>query len=180
MDYLSAFSVWSWSNSALGAFHLYAALVALAVGPFVFFRRKGDIPHRLFGMVYVIAMYTTNISALSLYDFTGGWNYFHTFAVANLITLTIGFTAIVIYGARPSRLALDTHLQMMPWSYLGLVLAAITEGVVRAFPGIPAGVSPTQMWQIILAVVVGSCVVGMVVTFYLLAPVRRRWIKTSE
>ncbi|GAB4533290.1 MAG: hypothetical protein Tsb0010_14000 [Parvularculaceae bacterium] len=177
MDWMAAFSFWSWSQSDLGAFHLYAAILALATGPLVFMRRKGDLAHKLIGMVYVIAMYVATVSALSLYDLTGGWNFFHYAAIASLLTLTAGFVAILIYGASRARWALDLHLQMMPWPYLGLALAAIAEaatrGAIRFAKDAP---DPSEFWRFILLISIAAGVVGFAITGALVRRVRRRWL----
>lgn len=179
MDWYEAISFWRWGNSAFGAFHLYAAICSLVVGPIVLFRHKGDITHRLLGMIYVIAMYITNLSALSLYSFTGAFNFFHYAAIGSLLTLTVGFVAIIIYGANRSRVALDWHLQMMPWSYLGLVLAAIAESAVRGLPRLFDGISDmSEFWPRIYAIIGISGVLGFIVTFVLVARTRKRWMKT--
>lgn len=177
MDFYEAISFWKWGNSDFGVFHLYAAVCALIIGPIIFLGRKGDITHRLLGMVFVIAMYITNLTALSLYSFTGSFNFFHYAAIGSLVTLTLGFVAIVVYGANRSRLALDLHLQMMPWSYLGLILAAIAESAVRGLPRLYAGSEDmTDFWQRTYLVIGISGIAGFIVTFVLVARVRRRWI----
>lgn len=177
MDWAAAFSFWTWSHSGLGAFHLYAAILALATGPVVFMRRKGDLAHKLIGMVYVIAMYVATISALSLYDLTGAWNFFHYAAIASLLTLTAGFVAILIYGANRARWALDLHLQMMPWSYLGLALAAIAEvatrGVIRLAADQP---DMSDFWRIIILTTLAAGAAGFAITAALIGRVRRRWL----
>lgn len=174
MDWREALAFWRWSSDGLGTFHLWVAVAALAVGPFVFLRRKGDIAHRLFGFAYVIAMATTNLSALSLYEFTGGVNYFHLFAVLSLLTVSIGVVGVVVYSVNKAPAALDLHLQMMSWSYFGLVLAAIAEAGTRGLPRLFAGAD--NFWTPFFIFLAVTGVVGGVLTAALIRPVRKRWL----
>lgn len=175
MDWNAALSFWEWGNSGLGKFHLWAAVAALAIGPLVFLRRKGDIPHRLLGFTYVIAMTTTNLSALSIYGFTGGFNYFHFFALFSLLTVSAGVVGIVLYSVKKSPVALDFHLQMMSWSYFGLVLAAIAEAGTRGLPRLFDGAD--NFWTPFFICLAVAGVIGGGLTGMLIRPVRRRWIK---
>lgn len=175
MDWAAALSFWQWGDGGLGRFHLWAAVAALAIGPVVFFRRKGDIAHRLFGFAYVIAMATTNLSALSLYEFTGGINYFHFFALFSLLTVTAGVVGIVVYAVRRARHALDLHLQMMSWSYFGLVLAAIAESGTRGLPRLFENAD--GFWAPFFIFLAAAGAVGGAATAILIRPVRRRWIR---
>lgn len=175
MDWREALSFWQWGNSGLGKFHLWAALAALAIGPLVFVRRKGDIAHRLFGFLYIIAMATTNLSALSIYEFTGGVNYFHFFALFSLLTISAGVVGVVLYATRKSPAALDFHLQMMSWSYFGLVLAAIAEAGTRGLPRLFDNADSFWTPFFIFLAITGA--IGGVLTGMLIRPVRNRWIK---
>jgi uncharacterized membrane protein len=175
MEWRDALEFWRWSNTSLGAFHLWVAVAALAIGPLVFFRRKGDIAHRLLGFAYVVAMATTNLSALSLYEFTGGPNYFHLFAIFSLLTVSVGVIGIIFYAVKKSPLALDLHLQMMSWSYFGLVLAAIAEAGTRGLPRLFDGADNFWTPFFIFLSVFGA--IGGVFTAALIRPVRKRWLQ---
>lgn len=177
MDWQGALYFWEWAHSPLGAFHLYAAIVAMMSGPLVFWRKKGDIAHRLIGFVYLIAMFTTNLSALAHYDFTGSINFFHIAAVFSLLTITAGLVAIIVYGQAKSKIALDMHLQFMSWSYYGLILAAIAESGVRAVPKLINNMS--DFWMIFTVLMVVCGVIGAVITARLVTPVRKRWLRAS-
>lgn len=177
MDWRAGLAFWEWSNSQFGAFHLYVAVAALAIGPLVFLRRKGDIAHRLLGLTYVFAMMTTNVSALTMYEFTGAPNFFHLFAVLSLATVTVGLVAIVYYGAAKRKWALDLHLQMMPWSYFGLVMAAVAEAATRGAPRLFTGVE--NFWTPFFIVIAIFGVAGGALTNRLIKPVQQRWIVTK-
>lgn len=174
MDWRAALSFWEWANSGIGAYHLYTAVAALAIGPVVFLMRKGDIAHRLLGLTYVFAMVTANASSLTMYSFTGALNFFHLFAVLSLATVLTGMIAIVVYGATKWTWTLDLHLQMMPWSYFGLVMAAIAEAATRGLPRLMEGFD--NFWTPFFIVVAFAGVAGSILTNRLLKPVRQRWI----
>lgn len=55
VDWQAAYNFWTWSNDALGGLHMYTAMTALLVGAVTLARRKGDITHRLLGLIYVCA-----------------------------------------------------------------------------------------------------------------------------
>lgn len=178
MEWREALEFWRWSGGGLGSFHLWVAVAALVIGPFVFLRRKGDVAHGLFGFAYVIAMATTNLSALSLYKFTGGINYFHLFAVFSLLTIGAGVVGIVVYTKNKKPAALNLHLQMMSWSYFGLVLAAIAEAGTRGLPRLFGGAD--DFWTPFFVGLAVAGVVGGVLTAALIRPVRERWIRPTR
>lgn len=174
MDWQAALSFWQWANSQMGEYHLYAAAAALVIGPLVFLMRKGDILHRLMGLAYVFAMLTTNISALTMYTFSGGPNFFHASAVFSLTTVLVGLVAIIFYAGTKSKAALDLHLQMMSWSYFGLVIAAVAEAATRGLPRLFENFE--NFWTPFFVIVVTTSIVGSILVVRLLRPVRRRWI----
>lgn len=114
-------------SSSLGAAHFAAALAALALGLVVLLARKGTDLHRLFGLGYVVAMITVNVSALGLYGLTGQFNAFHGLALLSLATT--GWGLMQVMRRRGDWLA--AHLTAMAFSYLGLLAAATAEVVLR-------------------------------------------------
>jgi len=119
------------THSAMGAMHLFAALVALVTRLAVVLSPKGGAAHRLLGLVYAFAMLMTCISALLLYRMTGHFGLFHFFAVLCLIYVMIGVTQAILQRGDWIR----RHLIWMGWSYLGLLAAAATEAFIR-LPGL--------------------------------------------
>lgn len=111
----------------LGAFHLFAAGLALASGASVAVARKGTERHRWTGRVYLAAMLLLNLSALLLYKLTGSFNLFHFFAMVSLVTLLAAWVpALLKRGAwKP------WHARFMMWSYAGLLMAALSEIATR-------------------------------------------------
>jgi uncharacterized membrane protein len=111
----------------LGMGHLATALLAIAVGAVVVFRRKGTRFHRWCGRVYVAAMLALNISALCIYDLFGFFGPFHYAALFSLLTVIVGVRAAWLRRGnwRP------VHAYWMSWSYVGLLAAAVSESATR-------------------------------------------------
>ena len=77
----------------LGQAHFYTAILAIASGAVVVFRRKGTRFHRWCGRTYLGSMLTLNISALSIYDLWGHFGPFHAAAIFSLFTVLMGVDA---------------------------------------------------------------------------------------
>lgn len=130
-----------WSESPVGLGHFFAALVALVIGPISFLRRKGDRLHRLLGYTYVSVMAVVNVSALTMYELTGGPNLFHFFAALSLATIGPGIWCAVRARQTGRRELLISHYYFMSWSYFGL-LAAFLSQIATQVRVMPAGVPP--------------------------------------
>jgi uncharacterized membrane protein len=111
----------------LGAAHMSASILALALGAIVLALHKGTDLHRLFGMGYVVAMVAVNVTALGLYRLTGRFGPFHALALLSLAVTAWG--ALLVIRRRNNWMA--RHLQAMSYSYLGLLAAASTEALLR-------------------------------------------------
>lgn len=124
----------TWTEGVVGQLHLAFAMIALLAGLLVIVLRKGTRRHMVLGYVYLSAMLILNTTALMKYDLTGASNMFHYFAIGSLLTIIVGYTAILIYKRRRRVVAARTHGEVMIWSYFGLVMALIAEVVTRGFP----------------------------------------------
>ena len=128
-------SVWSreeamlalWPEGWLGQLHVAPAVIALMLGPMIFLRRKGTASHRAFGAAYVLCMVAVNVSALSMYEHSGGVNLFHVFAVISLLTVVPGVAAILLGSVQG-------HYFFMCWSYFGLLAAGFSQVLPRLAP----------------------------------------------
>ena len=116
-----------WTETLRGSLHFAAALFALLVGPIIFIRRKGDIPHRWLGRVWAACMLLVTGSALIMYDMRGGVNLFHLFAVMSLATLIPGVWTIRKYKRTRERQYLVAHQHFMSWTYFGLASAGVWQ-----------------------------------------------------
>ena len=112
---------------SLGAAHVTAAIVALALGLVVLLGAKGNTTHRLFGLGYVGAMVLVNATALGLYRLDGQFGPFHALALLSLAIVVLGTFAVL----RRRQNWLGRHYRCMAYSYLGLWAAAVAEAATR-------------------------------------------------
>lgn len=113
----------------VGTFHLVASVSALTFGLWVLLIRKGTYLHKWLGYAYFFNMLGLNLSAFFTYRLTGHFGPFHGAAIASLITLIAGF--VPAYLRYPRMGWLELHYEFMNWSYVGLVAAAVSEGLTR-------------------------------------------------
>ncbi len=113
--------------------HSAFGIAALLLGPLIFFRRKGDLPHRLLGRVFFCAMLGVNGTAFGIYEMTGGPSVFHVLALLSLWTLCRGYAAI-------RRGEVACHLAYMAFAYTGLI-AALGSRLPAMLPSWPSGLA---------------------------------------
>jgi uncharacterized membrane protein len=107
-----------WSHlPLLVQIHILMAIAAMAIGPLVLFRRKGDTAHRWLGRSWVLAMYGLAISGVQMW-LSGRPNILIVFSVLTSITVTLGLIAIW-------RRKVEQHVRWMLGSYVGLLAAAV-------------------------------------------------------
>src|SRR3569833_1116805 len=135
----------------LSFLHITLSIVCLAVGTAIFLMQKGTNCHRLAGKIYSVSMIGLNAAALGIYKLTGHFNLFHLTAILSLVLVLIGWAQAAL--RKPLRRWLHRHYIYMCWSYVGLVAAAFSEGIVRV-PALKAVVSRRGNWVIIATQVV--------------------------
>ena len=145
-------------HDALGTFHLGTALVAIVAGAWVLRNRKATRRHRVWGYVYVLAMLSTNFSALGILRLTGSFNLLHAFAVISLLSIIVGMLAILCRW--PAKNGFDLHLACMVWSYIGLIAALVSESATRI--GVPLliahGYPPRTLFWVLVGLATGIVV----------------------
>lgn len=114
----------------IGAVHVTAASLSLVTGAVQLLRpHRGDSIHRRMGYVYVAAMVVNNVTALTIYRFTGTFNVFHAAAIYSLVSVLLGVRPLL---RRPRPLNWGRiHYMWMAWSYVGLAAAGATEFLAR-------------------------------------------------
>ncbi|MEO0823808.1 MAG: DUF2306 domain-containing protein, partial [Pseudomonadota bacterium] len=129
------FFTWGfWVHTVVGGAHFSSALVALVLGPVIFLKRKATRFHRVAGYVFVLAMLTVNITALTLYELSGWPNLFHVFAVWSLTALIPAFWALQQGVRRKDDRLLELHARLMMWAYFGLAAAGLAQVGTRILP----------------------------------------------
>jgi uncharacterized membrane protein len=117
------------THSLTGLIHLLSAFLALGTGAVIFFRPKAGALHRRLGYVYAVSMLTVNLTALLIYRVTGGFNFFHAFALISLTGVALGLRHAIT--RRPKETWLISHYYWMTWSYAGLMAAFVAESGTR-------------------------------------------------
>ncbi|MEL7488277.1 MAG: DUF2306 domain-containing protein [Pseudomonadota bacterium] len=159
MTWAEAFDWNYWVSTINGGAHFALALAALALGPVLFFRGKGSRFHRLAGYAFVLSMLTVNITALTQYDFSGGPNIFHFFALMSLSALLPGFYVLQRAVRLKSEALLATHARLMMWAYFGLAAAGLSQIGTRVLPQITGDFGTT------LSIIGGSIGVASLLGF---------------
>lgn len=103
--------------------HLIAALLALIIGAFVLWRRKGDGRHKLMGRLWVALMLTVAITSFFISTINeDGFSPIHLLSVYTLCSITAGVFYIRKRGKNAK--AVDHHKQAMQGLYAGGLLIA--------------------------------------------------------
>lgn len=116
-------------GSTTGLIHLTSSFLAMGVGAIIFLRPKAGALHRRLGYVYAASMLTVNVTALLIYRVTGGFNFFHAFALISLAGVGLGLRHAIT--RRPKETWLISHYYWMTWSYAGLMAAFVAESGTR-------------------------------------------------
>lgn len=141
--------------NTLGWIHLLLAVLAIIIGSAILLSPKGTRRHRQTGHKYVFAMLGLNVSALMIYRLFGYFGPFHWAALFSLATLLAG--VIPARKRKPRGGWLFLHANMMAWSYIGLLAAAVSEVSTR-YLDYPFG--KTVLLSSCLVFLAGGLVIG--------------------
>ncbi|MCS6987674.1 MAG: DUF2306 domain-containing protein [Sphingomonadaceae bacterium] len=132
--------------------HLAAALVALPVGFVQLCDRPGTARHRVLGWVYVAGMVVVLGTALGTLAW-GRVSPFVPFAVLGALSLGLGLRDLVRFRRTRDPARLAGHRVNMGFSWLGLVMAGVSQVVVNPRFGVmPPDVSEEVFWASFAAV----------------------------
>ncbi len=116
-------------SSWIGGIHSFTAVLALLFGAVVVTSKKGTGKHKKIGYAYVVAMVVLNISAIPLNGLFGGAGWFHLFILMSLPYILIGLYFPIFRRSDPNWKI--RHLEMMSYSYVGLLAAFVAELFIR-------------------------------------------------
>lgn len=103
--------------------HLIAALIALLLGAYVLWRRKGDRLHRYLGRIWVATMVVVAVSSFWIKEiFEDSFSPIHLLSVWALISMALGIRAIRNRHVNPQ--GLSTHRAHMQSLYVSSMLIA--------------------------------------------------------
>lgn len=107
--------------------HAFAAMAAFALGIVQLMARKGTLPHRTLGWLWVALMLVVSITAFFIHQIRlwGPWSPIHVLAIYTLIMLPVA-----VFAAR--RHAVERHRRTMTGIFVGALLIA---GLFTFAPG---------------------------------------------
>lgn len=131
--------------------HLISALEALALGPFVLYRRRRDRLHKIMGYVWATNMLITALSSFFILEtrVMGPFSPIHLLSLWTLFNLRASITAV-----RQGRL--DAHRKIMAWLYWG---GLVTAGILSFIPGrlmsqTLFSLTPVNTWLVVAGLLV--------------------------
>jgi uncharacterized membrane protein len=158
----------------LVAIHFAAALVALPLGAVQLIAGKGTRPHRAFGYLYAVVMLVALVSALLTWP-DRRFLFFYFLAVVGLGTLASGMWNLWRWLRTKDGTHLRRHAVDMGFSWLGLLMAGVSQALLNPRLGIApgSGTSPTLepllFWGVFAAINLGLYAVGSWLIFARLA-----------
>ena len=114
-------------NQTISWSHTISATLSLVFGTIVVFGSKGDLRHKKLGLWYFYAMLINNLTALVIINAFGKWFFPHYLAIACLIVIIPGITAIKF----KHKYWLKIHIISMVISYYLLMGGAINEAFLH-------------------------------------------------
>lgn len=124
--------------------HFVAVTAALFIGIVQLVGTKGTANHRRAGWLYVVAMLLGNLGALTSYRL--GFNLFHIFAFVSLVSLFFAMRALRRLRATRDPKWMRGHRINMGYSYLGLVMAGVSQFATNPRWGLAAEMPPPLFW----------------------------------
>ena len=115
-------------SAFISLLHTVAAAVAVPLGAFVLFGKKGSFLHKKLGRYYFISMLLANTSSLFIYKAFGEWFFPHSLAVLTLLFLFLGYGVLL---RKSFRYRLSLHLTGMTVSYYLLIGGGINEAFLH-------------------------------------------------
>ena len=112
-----------------GLIHLISSILSLVAGAIVLMMKKGTIPHKQMGYVYVVSMGVLLLTSFMIYRLFNGWGIFHYTTIASLLTISLGM--IPIWTKKPTQSWKYMHFSFMYWSVIGLYSAFAAEVLTR-------------------------------------------------
>ncbi len=140
--------------------HLIAALISLPLGLYQLLARQGTPAHALIGRIYVPAMLLCNFGALASFRPGTPFLPFHILALVSLFSLGSGMWALRQWLRHRRPADLRGHKIQMAYSWLGLMMAGISQPLTNPRFGIMDGFEPVQFWTMVIGINVVLYAVG--------------------
>jgi uncharacterized membrane protein len=144
--------------------HFIAACLAMPLGLYQIMARQGTPGHALAGRLYVPAMLVCNLSALATFSPSdprfNGFLPFYILALVSLYALASGMLALRRWLQRRNDNDLKTHKIQMAFSWLGLMMAGVSQVITNHRFGIAEGFEPVRFWTMVIVINVVLYAVG--------------------
>lgn len=150
--------------------HIIAASAAVPLGAVILTMHKGTATHRAMGYGYFLAMIVANLSilpiearVLPIADTRFG--IFHILALVSLGSMTLGAVGLIRWRRTGNIEAMRSHQIYLGYSYLGLVMALVSELLVNPNLGFSSVATPQQFWTSMAVVNIVLYAVGSILIF---------------
>jgi uncharacterized membrane protein len=140
--------------------HLAAALLAIPIGLYQLTARQGTPAHALLGRIYVPAMLVCNLTALATFRPDTRFLPFHILALLSLYSLTTGMLALRRWFRDRKPADLKAHKIQMAYSWLGVMMAGISQVLTNNRFGIVSGFDTVTFWSSVIGINVLLYAVG--------------------
>lgn len=133
--------------------HFVTASAALLIGAVLLAGRKGTRFHRALGMAYIASMATTLATAAvepaTVMPFLfGRFGFFHVFVAMGAVSLGVGIWALLRWRATRDPGWLKSHQINLAYSYVGLLMAGISQFAVNPRFGLIEALTPPGFWTL--------------------------------
>jgi uncharacterized membrane protein len=136
--------------------HFIAACLALPLGLYQLTATQGTPAHALAGRLYVPAMLVANLTALATFSLTDprfyGFLPFYILALVSLWSLGAGMLAMRRWLRDRQRGDLNRHKINMAYSWLGLMMAGVSQMLTNQRFGIVDGFEPVTFWTSVVVI----------------------------
>lgn len=134
--------------------HTIFSVMALLVGAYIFFIKKGTSKHKILGYIYSLSMLALIVSSFWIFELWGSFGIYHIMSLVSFITLMIGLSFPLLF--RHLSYWYIQHYIWMSYSYVGLLMAGGSH-IFRLFPDTPSWILMLILWG--LPYIVGSILI---------------------
>ena len=105
--------------------HVFASILALALGLLILALPKGTRTHRTIGAGYTMTMLTLAGTSFFIYELSGSFTFFHLVSIQTIVLVSIGIALPLLLRRVVAEWHI-WHLRMMLYSYLTLVMTGVS------------------------------------------------------
>lgn len=144
--------------------HFIAACLALPLGLYQLTATQGTPAHALAGRIYVPTMLVSNLTALATFSLTDprffGFLPFYILALVSLWSLFAGMRSLRRWLRDRQPDDLKQHKINMAYSWLGLMMAGVSQMLTNQRFGLAEGFEPVTFWTSVVLINVALYAIG--------------------